>query len=68
MKYKYTLILFVLGVIFTIIGVLFKIIHWEIGHLTGNYTVTIGSFLEITAASLFIIKLFRNNNDTFLNK
>ncbi len=60
--------MFIIGVNFTIFGALFKISHLEIEPLTGNYILTIGSFIEIIATSLFILKLFRNKNDSFLNK
>lgn len=58
MKNKYIIIIFVVGLIFTIFGALFKILHFEIGPLTGNYILTIGSFLEILSAIILIIKLF----------
>ena len=68
MKYKYIIILFVFGVIITIFGALLKIIHFEIGPITGNLTLIIGMFIKISAAILFILKLMMNKNDVFLNK
>jgi hypothetical protein len=68
MKNKHIIILFLLGVIITIIGALFKIIHFEIGPITGNLILTIGMFIKVIAAILFIFKLICNRNDTFLNK
>jgi hypothetical protein len=40
----------------------------EIGPLTGNYLLTLGSFVEIISAVIFIIKLFSNKKDNFLNQ
>jgi hypothetical protein len=68
MKNKYIIAFFILGVIVTSIGALFKITHLEIGIFTGNLLLTIGVFIKVAAAVLFIIKLFFNNNDDFLNK
>ena len=68
MKNKYIIAFFVLGVIVTSIGALFKITHLEIGIFTGNLLITLGVFIKVIAAVLFIIKLFSNNNNDFLNK
>ncbi|MCZ8197547.1 MAG: gliding motility protein GldL [Flavobacterium sp.] len=68
MKNKYIIAFFVLGVIVTSIGALFKITHLEIGIFTGNLLITLGVFIKVIAAILFIIKLFSNNNNDFLNK
>jgi hypothetical protein len=68
MKNKYIIAFFVLGVIVTSIGALFKITHLEIGIFTGNLLITLGVFIKVVAAILFIIKLFSNNNNDFLNK
>ena len=68
MKNKYIIAFFVLGVIVTSIGALFKITHLEIGIFTGNLLITLGVLIKVVAAILFIIKLFSNNNNDFLNK
>jgi hypothetical protein len=68
MKNKYLLILFVIGVIITIFGALFKITHWEIGPLNGTIILTIGMLFEVIAAVLFIIKLLSNKKNNFLNQ
>lgn len=68
MKNKYIIALFVIGVIFTIFGALFKVMHFEIGPLTGNTILTIGMFIEIIACLLFVFKLLLNKKDDFLNK
>ena len=67
MKNKYIIAFFVLGLIVTSIGALFKITHLEIGIFTGNLLITLGVFIKVVAAILFIVKLVSNNND-FLNK
>lgn len=67
MKNKYIIAFFILGVIITSIGALFKITHLEIGIFTGNLLITLGVLIKVVAAILFIVKLVSNNND-FLNK
>lgn len=68
MKNKYIIVLFVVGIIITTFGALLKIIHFEIGPLTGNFVLVIGIFIKISAAILFIFKLISNKKDVFLNK
>ena len=68
MKNKYIIILFIIGFIITILGSLFKITHWEIGFVTGTLLLTFGMLLQVIAGTLFIVKLFSNKNDSFLNK
>lgn len=67
MKNKYIIAFFVLGLIVTSIGALFKITHLEIGIFTGNLLIILGVFIKVVAAILLIVKLVSNNND-FLNK
>ena len=57
-----------MGAAVVIVGALFKIIHFEIGPLTGNKILTIGMFIEIIACLLFVSKLLLNKKDDFLNK
>lgn len=68
MKNKYIIAIFIYGLIITIFGALFKILHFEIGPLTGNKILTIGVFTEIIACILFVSKLLLNKKDNFLNK
>ena len=68
MKNKQIIVLFILGFILTIFGSLLKIIHFEIGPLTGNLILTIGMFTKIIAGIIFIFKLLSNNDNDFLNK
>ncbi|MES2747949.1 MAG: gliding motility protein GldL [Bacteroidota bacterium] len=67
MKNKYIIIAFIIGVIITILGALFKIIHFEFGPFTGNLVLTIGMTIKVIAAILFITKLLGTNSE-FLNK
>lgn len=67
MKNKHLLIAFIIGVIIMIIGVFFKIMHYEYGWVTANLLLTAGMVIKVLAAVLFITKLLGNNNE-FLNK
>ncbi len=69
MKYKYIIIVFVLGLMLDIIGALFKIIHFEIGPFTGNVFLTIGAFIKLISIIMLLIKLFTNKDkQNFLNQ
>jgi len=68
MKNKYIFAILLFGAILTIIGALFKIIHMEIGAVTGNVMLTIGLLLEASAVLIFLIKLVTDKKDNFLNK
>jgi hypothetical protein len=68
MKNKYIIIIFIFGLIITFFGTLFKITHWEIGIFSGVILITIGMFIKVIAAVLFIIKLILNKKDDFLNQ
>ncbi len=68
MKNKYIIALFLLGLIFVIFGALLKITHFELGFLTGNLVLFIGKLIEVIAILIFIIKLFSNKNNSFLNR
>jgi len=58
MKTKHTLIIIAIGFILTIIGALFKIMHFETGFITGNLLLLVGMFCEIFGGILFLYKLF----------
>ena len=68
MKNKYVIALFVIGIITTFIGALFKITHWCFGVLSGTYLITIGLVLEAITFVIFIVKLILNKNNNFLNQ
>ena len=58
MKKKYTvpLVLFLLGMAITIIGSLFKIMHWP----GANFMLTIGMITEAIALITLIVVLLKN--------
>lgn len=68
MKNKYLIVIFIIGILYVIFGALFKILHFEIGPVTGNTLLTIGMLLEIVVLILFVAKLIKNTNNDFLNK
>ena len=58
MKKQYTvpLVLFLLGMVITIIGSLFKIMHWP----GANFMLTIGMLTEAIAIITLIVVLLKN--------
>lgn len=68
MKNKYIVVIFLVASIIVILGALFKIIHIEIGVITGNYLLSIGMLTQIAAVILFLSKILSNKNNDFLNK
>ena len=69
MKNKYILAILVSGMIITVIGALFKIMHAEFSGVNGNHVLIVGLVLEAIAGALFISKLISDNkNNEFLNK
>lgn len=69
MKNKYIIAFFIIGSLITIIGGLFKIIHLEIGVITGNYLLTVGMLTQVIFGVIFILKLvFSKDDNGFLNK
>ena len=68
MKNKHIIVLFILGMIITIFGSLLKILHFEIGPITGNFVIVLGTFLELSSGVFFIFKLLKNKKNDFLNQ
>lgn len=68
MKFKYFIALFIVGTLITIIVALFKIIHFELGAITGNVLLTIGMLLQIISGIGFLTKIIFNKNNEFLNR
>ncbi|HTO35737.1 MAG TPA: hypothetical protein VLZ72_05835 [Flavobacterium sp.] len=60
MKTKHTLVILAIGFILIFIGALFKIIHFEIGFISGNLLLIVGTFCEIFGGILFLYKLLIN--------
>lgn len=55
-KFIIPIIIFLIGLGLTYLGALLKIIHFEIGFLTGNLVLTIATGIKIFAIILTIIK------------
>ncbi|WP_313805733.1 GldL-related protein [Flavobacterium sp.] len=65
MKYKYILILFILGFMLSVIGALFKIMHWP----GASKMLLFGMLSEAFSGLLLIIKIIKDQNpNSFLNK
>jgi len=65
MKNKYILIAFILGFILTVIGALFKIMHWP----GASILLILGMLSEALAGVMLIIKIYKDQNPNgFLNK
>ncbi|ESU26539.1 gliding motility protein GldL [Flavobacterium limnosediminis JC2902] len=65
MKNKQIVLAFILGCIITIIGALFKIMHWP----GASIMLILGMLCEAFAGVMLIIKIYRNQNPNgFLNK
>lgn len=55
-QYKLPLILFLIGMILTIIGSLFKLMHW----LGATIMLTVGMLTEVAAIITLIVLLIKN--------
>lgn len=65
MKIKHILIVLILGVVFTIAGSLFKILHY----IGATQLLILGMGLQVVAGLLAIWKLITSkNSNSFLNK
>lgn len=64
MKVKYIILLFIFGVLISVIGALFKLMHWP----GASKTLLIGTLIRVFSGIIFIIKLITNNKfKGFLN-
>ena len=68
MKNKYLVAFFLLSTIVVIVGVLFKIVHLEVGPITGSVILTIGLLCEVFFVFVFVFKLISDKGNKFLNK
>ncbi len=60
MKFKQfalPLLVFLVGMIFTIFGGLLKILHWDFGEINGALLLTIGAIIKVIACVGAIITL-----------
>ena len=55
-QYKLPLILFLIGMILTIVGSLFKLMHW----LGATIMLTVGMLTEVAAIITLIVLLIKN--------
>ncbi|MFD2890583.1 hypothetical protein ACFS5J_00930 [Flavobacterium chuncheonense] len=55
-NYKIPLILFLIGMVITILGALFKIMHWP----GASFILIIGMFTEMSALIVLIARLLKN--------
>lgn len=51
------IVIFLVGFIFSIVGGLFKILHWELGPINGGYLLAIGSIVEVISVTIVILIL-----------
>jgi len=62
MKFRnfiFPIVIILIGTIFSILGALFTILHWQLGPITGGYLLAIGSITEIIGVIVLIIILLR---------
>lgn len=65
MKYKHILIAFILGFIQTVVGALFKVMHWP----GASFLLLLGMLSEASAGVMLIVKIYKDQNPNgFLNK
>lgn len=65
MKNKHILIAFILGCIITIVGALFKIMHWPYA----SVLLILGMLSEAFAGVMLILKIYKDQNPNgFINK
>jgi len=62
MKVKTTLIVFLIALVITMIGSLFKILHISLGPITGGILLLAGILLEMITAILLLIKLLQTKD------
>lgn len=58
MKYKYGIIIIIIGFIITVFGAWAKILHLSFA----NTALTVGMFTKITGGIFLIIKIFKDKN------
>jgi len=64
MKIKHLLSLFIFAFLITIVGALFKLMHWP----GASILLIIGTFIKVISGVILIIKLLTNNKfKEFLN-
>ena len=64
MKYKSILIIFILGCVITIVGAVFKLMHWP----GASLLLISGMLCEALAGIMLIVKIYKNQNPNGLFK
>lgn len=57
MKFKFSIAVFLVGFLITLLGALLKITHMSVGPLNGNVSLTIGTIIQIVGVVLLIIQI-----------
>jgi len=57
MKFKFSIAVFLVGFLITLIGAWLKITHMSVGPLNGNVSLTIGTIIQIVGVILLIIQI-----------
>jgi len=57
MKFKFSIAVFLVGFLITLLGVWLKITHMSVGPLNGNVSLTIGTIIQIVGVILLIIQI-----------
>ena len=55
---KHAVLVFVVGLLVSLVGVLFKITHWSFSGFSANQLLLIGTTLEVVGGVLILYKLF----------
>ncbi|KQK25800.1 hypothetical protein AR438_09405 [Chryseobacterium aquaticum] len=57
MKFKFSIAVFLVGFLITLLGAWLKITHMSVGPLNGNVCLTIGTIIQIVGVILLIIQI-----------
>lgn len=57
MKFKFSIAVFLVGFLITLLGAWLKITHISVGPLNGNVSLTIGTIIQIVGVILLIIQI-----------
>ena len=69
MKYKHLIALFLMGLLLDITGSFFKIMHFQLGPVTGNLLLAAGMSAKALSVILLLFKILKNKEqNTFLNR
>lgn len=57
MRFKFSIAVFLVGFLITLLGAWLKITHMSVGPLNGNVSLTIGTIVQIVGVILLIIQI-----------